>query len=290
MKNDVYQYVNQYIEKRLGKLKSGECKYLINHQDYFPNNPISKNVYRGINSLILSWVQEELMFNSSCWATFKQIAAAKGEVKKGSKATKILFFKFSYYSKSERISEAAYLKKFENNEKNLSKRPIYKLYSVFNLDQTIGLEHLNQTRETIDFVELEKPEMIISKTGATIEYTSGTRAFYTPSFDIISSPKKEFYISENRFYSVLFHELIHWTGNESRLSRDLSRTKEAYAFEELVAEIGAAYLLVNCEINDQLETNTAYIDGWLIALKSDKKFFFKATALATKASQFIQSF
>ena len=103
-------------------------------------------------------------------------------------------------------------------------------------------------------------------------------------------PKPKYFKNTDLFYTALFHELIHWTGHPSRLNRFVvsqPSSREEYAFEELIAQLGATYLCFSCDIKKTISHSVHYIDSWLAALKNDKKYFFKAISYATKASEFI---
>ena len=140
MNDSIYTYVNDYIANRLGQIKNGDCQVLIN-TNYLPYNPISKTVYRGINTLLLFLIKEKKEYTSPAWATFKQIINNGGKIKKGSKGSQILFFSFKYYHKNRQISMAEFeqLNKKLKDTKSLKKVPFYKYYTVFNYDQIEGL-------------------------------------------------------------------------------------------------------------------------------------------------------
>ena len=138
MSSKIFDFVNSYIESRLGKLLKGDIKYLINGTS-FPTNPITKNEYKGINLLLLLLECSLQNFTSNKWATFKQISKHGGQIKKGSKSTKIVFYSKLYFFKGKKIAEETYknLLKSLGNKKNdlLSESAVLKFYSVFNFNQ-----------------------------------------------------------------------------------------------------------------------------------------------------------
>src|SRR5690606_18646464 len=119
----------------------------------------------------------------------------------------------------------------------------------------------------------------------------GDQAFYSPVRDLIQLPNKAQFASEAGYYATALHELTHWTGHPSRLQRDAVTTpttfgSESYAFEELIAEMGAAFLCAHAGIEGELR-HEGYIDAWLAALKADKKAIFRASGKAREASEYL---
>ena len=130
-------------------------------------------------------------------------------------------------------------------------------------------------------------EALLARSGAVIQH-GGNRAFYSPSLDLIQMPPVEFFVNFERYYSTALHELTHWTGHPGRCSRTLANRQhiEAYAFEELVAEMGSAFLSSHCGLQGQLH-HASYIASWLQALRNDKRLVFGAASLAQKAVDFL---
>jgi antirestriction protein ArdC len=236
-------------------------------------NIVSKKEYSGVNRLILGMSG----YSSPIWGSFKQWQELGGNVKKGEKGTQVVFY--SQVTKSE-------IKPTDPNPEN-STYALLKSYYVFNMDQVEG----------IDF---EKPEPVIStfnpvpalddrilKTGAQISHGGG-RAFYRPSSDSITIPDRSTFLSESHYYATVLHELTHWSGAPHRLDRTKGKrfADTAYAFEELVAEMGAAFLCADYGIQGELQ-HADYIGNWLTCLKNDNKAIFNASALAQKAADYI---
>jgi antirestriction protein ArdC len=240
--------------------------------------------YQGINILML-WATAHLRgYNSARWMTFKQARELGGCVKKGEKAAKSVF-----YGSIERETE-------DVAQGEDAKRRIHfaKTNNVFNADQIDGLPEDYYIRPepprdlgTEADAELEA---FFARTGAQITTTEEPRAYYNPAKDHIHMPPIATFYNAAGYYGTLAHELIHWTGHDRRLERIKTfADRKAYAFEELVAEIGACFIGVQLGVEPQFDQSAAYVEGWLEALKSDTNMIFKAAAEAQKAVDFIKA-
>jgi len=236
-------------------------------------NAISKKEYQGVNRLILGMSG----YSSPVWASFKQWQDLGATVKKGERGTQIVFY--SQVAKKE-------IKENDPNPEN-STYAMLKAYYVFNIDQVEGIEYEKPAPQLPDFNPIPALEDRIAKTGAQISHGGG-RAFYRPSTDSITLPEKNTFISENHYYATALHELTHWSGAPHRLDRTKGKrfADTAYAFEELVAEMGAAFLCADYGIQGELQ-HADYIGNWLTCLKNDNKAIFNAAALAQKAADYI---
>lgn len=240
-------------------------------------NFVSQKPYQGINRLLLGMSSMANNYSNPAWATYKQWQDAGAQVKAGEKATHIVFFKpVSGKTNAETgETESGYC--------------VIKGYSVFNAEQT-DLEIIQNEKPEGSFNPIPACEDRIIKTGAAISH-GGDAAFYMPSQDRIQLPNKTAFNSEQNYYATAFHELAHWTGAKHRLDRNLEKGRfgnPAYAFEELVAEMGAAFLCADYRIQGELR-HAGYIDHWLKACRDDSKAIFRAAALAQKAVDYIQS-
>ena len=171
--------------------------------------------------------------------------------------------------------------------------PLLRVYPVFNLSQCEGLNHLVKTPDKKEqtFKDETEAEELVKSSKAQITIANFNKAFYTPSEDKISMPKKSQFKTKEGFYSTLFHELSHWTGHHSRLDRKIDGEfgSKDYAFEELVAEISASFLC--CHFGFRYSTqHSTYVKSWIEILKEDKTAIFKASAKAQKATEFILNF
>lgn len=243
-----------------------------------PHNATNQNPYQGINTIILWCEARARGFVHDGWATYKQWAEQGCQVRKGEKASPIIFYK-------ELIKE--------NEDGEDEKRRIIRSYSVFNAAQVDGYEAPNLTdREPVE--RLADVEAAIQKTGITVN-EEGDRAFYRPSTDSVTMPdsrlfKGEGFERQEAWYSVLWHELGHATGHPSRLDRHMGKRfgDDAYAAEELVAELTAAYCMARLGLSAQpRDDHAAYIENWLKALRNDKKLIFVAAAKAQAATDFL---
>jgi len=228
-----------------------------------PFNPVAKRYYNGINFIQLSMMPG----STHNWVTYKQAQSVGAQVRKGSKGVQVIYF-----------SPLEVTDKVTGDSKKI---PMLKTYTVFNADQVDGLElpapaerNMNET--------IQSCEAFIKAQRALIKF-GGNRAFYVPSADYIQLPGLDQFKSSADYYATTLHELSHWTGHESRLNRDFSGRfgNEAYAFEELVAELGSAMLCAHLKLDGQLQ-HSSYIASWLKVLKDDPKNILKASALAQK--------
>jgi len=237
-------------------------------------NVISQKPYQGINRLILGMSSMARGYSVPVWASYKQWESLGANVRKGEKGTRIVFF--SPVTKEDK----------KTGEKE--SYAVLKAYWVFNASQVDGIEIQPVSPVAGDFNAIERAEDRIVKTGAVISH-GGDAAFYAPSQDRIQLPNKTAFDAESSYYATAFHELGHWTGAKSRLDRQLDKGRfgnPAYAFEELVAEMTAAFLCQDYGIQGELR-HAGYIQSWLKACRDDSKAIFKAAALAQKAADYI---
>ena len=232
-----------------------------------PYNPIAKRYYNGINFIQLSMMPG----STHNWVTYKQAQSVGAQVRKGSKGVPVIYF--SPLEVKDRVTD------------EVKKIPMLKTYTVFNADQVDGLELPAPAERTMN-ESIASCEAFIKTQRAIIKH-GGDRAFYVPSADYIQLPELDQFKSSADYYATSLHELAHWTGHESRLNRDFSGRfgNEAYAFEELVAELGSAMLCAHLKIDGQLQ-HASYIASWLKVLKDDPKNILKASALAQKILTF----
>ncbi len=241
--------------------------------------------YRGINVLMLWSVASERGYVSERWMTFNQAQQLGGTVKKGEKCARSVFYG-TFEKKDDGQSDGG------TEGESKARIGFAKANNVFNADQIEGLpaEYYIHPNPARDLGTETDPalEAFFGSTGADIVSTTDPRAYYRPATDQVHMPPVATFTSAARFYGVLCHEICHWTGAEKRLDRIKKfGNKAAYAFEELVAEIGACLLAVRLGVEPEFDQSAAYIEGWLEALKSDKGLIFKAAAEAQKAVDFV---
>lgn len=240
-------------------------------------NVVSKKAYRGINRLLLGMSSMAQGYDSPEWATFQQWKEKGGSVRKGEKATHIVFFKPMKGTKEN-----------EEGELEESSYCVIRGYCVFNACQVDGVEIARPVVTASEFERHERAENTLVNSGAVIRH-GGDAAFYAPGRDMIQLPHKATFHGPENYYATALHELTHWTGAKHRLDRDLDKGRfgnPAYAFEELVAEMGAAFLCADHGIAGELR-HAGYIGHWLKACRENDRAIFKAAALAQKAADYI---
>ena len=284
MKNaDLYQDIT---DKIIGQLEKGTAPW---QQPWaslgggMPLNVISRKPYRGVNTLLLWDSAGEHGYQSNLWATYRQWDALGGHVTRGERATKIIFWN---------VTSTATIDKATGEEKN-EKRFFCKEYSVFNIDQCGGdaLNRFRVTRPIGGFVDFGPAEEAIAATGADFRH-GGNRAFFDVLGDFIQLPIKDSFNSPAAYYSTALHETTHWSGHASRLNRITKLARfgdENYAVEELIAELGAAFLTAALGIPNErtLENATAYLANWLAVLRSDNRAIFTAATSASAATDYV---
>lgn len=245
-----------------------------------PRNLVSQKPYRGINVLLTLMSPHASPF----WLTYKQAASIGGHVNAGEKSTPIVFWKFG-------ITEV----QTPDGETTEKEWAMCRLYSVFNLEQcTIpGLDLGTPEIADKPFNSIPICEQVVSGfTGVEIRHV-GDRAFYSPSQDRITVPAKETFDGAEEYYNTLFHEMTHSTGHKSRLDREGINVMHffgdpVYSKEELIAEMGAAFISGHCGIeNKTLNNSAAYLQSWIRVLRSDSKLVLVAAGQAQKAADLI---
>lgn len=241
--------------------------------------------YSGVNVLMLWSVALERGYGSPTWMTFKQAVELNANVRKGEKGSLVVY--------ANRLTRMEQTDAGEEFEREIS---FLKGYTVFNTEQIDGLPPAYYSdplpRYTNPVHRIEHAEKFFASTGADIRERGG-RAFYTQDSDYIQIPPIEAFPEWEEFYSTLAHEATHWTKHPRRLDRDFGRKNwgdEGYAVEELVAELGAAFLCADLEITaDVREDHAAYIDSWLKVLNNDKRAIFSAASHAQRAADYLHN-
>jgi len=250
-----------------------------------PVNPTTGKRYRGINSLNLM----SLAYTDPRWLTYKQAINIGAQVRKGEKSTLVQYWKFT----EEHIKKDDIGNPILNNEGQPIKeqvrleRPRVFYAAVFNAQQMDNLPELSI--KAPDWDPLERAEHILQASHAVIRHGEADRAFYRPSTDSIHLPHKHQFPTPDRYYPTALHELGHWTGHESRLSRDLSHPfgSEGYAKEELRAEIASMLLSGELGIGHDPGQHVAYVSSWIKALQEDPTEIFRAAADAEKIQDYV---
>lgn len=273
---DIYQAVTDRI---IAELETGTAPWVkpwSGEADPFPRNASSQRYYKGINVLTLGIESAVRGYASNQWLTFRQALQHGGHVRKGETSTPVVYFE-------PRVIEAD-----DGDPVNTKVVPMLKVFAVFNLDQTEGLAALKQPAVVhAGFDPVVEADSLIERSGADVRH-QGFRAFYSPASDLVYLPQKHNFADAGGYYATALHELTHWTGHGTRLDRQFGKRfgDSQYAMEELVAEIGAAFLSSHCRIDGQLQ-HANYINSWLSVLHRDKKAIFTAAAKAQQAADFL---
>ena len=277
MQNTIYQEVTDQI---IQELEKGAAPWIKpwKSDNSVEKNIVSKQEYNGINRLILGMMTHFKGYQSPFYGSFKQWQDLGGTVKKGEKGTKIVFYK---PVSQEKINS--------NGDVEKSAYACLKTYYVFNADQVEGIEITKPVVEPRVYNPAPALDDRILKTGANIKHGGGA-AFFSPMGDFIGMPNRDTFQDDSSYYATILHELTHWSGAKSRLDRDMGGKfgSSKYAFEELVAELGAAFLCQDYQIQGELR-HAGYIKNWLTCLKENNQAIFKAAALAQKAADYINS-
>ena len=244
---------------------------------------VTGQAYTGANVLNLWAAASVRGFASRHWMTFKAAKEIGAHVRKGARS-ELAFYVGKHTVRNEGAAEG------EESERVIS---FMRAYCVFNADEIEGLPTRYLATAPVAPVptvaRMPQVDSFITRTGASISH-GGDRAYYMPSMDIVRMPHFEQFRRPEGYYSVLLHELTHWTGHADRCARDLSGRfgNEAYAAEELVAELGAAFLCADLAISaEPREDHASYIASWTKVLRNDNRAIFRAAALAEKASGFL---
>lgn len=240
----------------------------------------NKKTYRGVNQILLTLTSLSEGYKSPWWVTYKQAEKLGGQVRKGEKSTMVVFFKMIPYEEEDK-----------NGEKQKRAFPFLKYFRVFNIEQCDGIEA--PVIPASEFTTLEQAEALVDQMPDRPEINFGfSQAAYSAAEDEVRMPTEDQFDSLEEYYATLYPELVHSTGHESRLNRCPEYTPdgvEAYAKEELIAEIGGSMLCSLVGINhEKTITNTqAYIDNWIRELNENPRLIVQAASKAQGAADFI---
>ena len=239
-----------------------------------PRNLVTQKPYRGINPFLLL----SMGFESPNWLTFRQAIQLGGTVKKGEKACPVMFWKPMELTDTE--------------SGEVEKIPLLRLYHVFNVCQCEGLKNVPDPDE-VNFVATEAAEIVAKMPEPPNIKHGKSHAYYSPIHDLVGMPEPKRFDSEDAYHATLFHELVHATGHEKRLKRQSITERngfgsDPYCKEELIAELGSAFLCGQAGIVERsIDNSAAYLEGWLKQLKQDRTLIVYAAAQAQKAADFI---
>lgn len=240
--------------------------------------------YSGVN-VILLWTEAAARgFTAPIWITFRQALALGGHVRKGEHGATVVY--------ANRITRTEAGDNGQDIERSI---PFLKAYTVFNVDQVEGLpaHYYGRPEPRLDPAQrIAQADPFFAATKADIRH-GGNQAYYAIQPDYVQVPPFECFEDPEGYYATLAHECTHWTRHPTRLDRDFGRKRwgdEGYAREELVAELGAAFLCADLGLElTPRPDHASYIDSWLQVLKDDKRFIFTAAAHAQRAADFLHA-
>lgn len=275
MSIDLYQTVT---DKIIAQLENGVAPWVKPWTDSgfggLPYNAITGKAYRGINVMMLYAPAP-----GEGWMTYKQAQEVGAQVRKGEKGQMVVFFKpLKIEDKNAPVTA-------EDRSKTI---PMLKYYTVFHTSQIDNLPEKYQPKAVERPTEKQRIEAAEKYLAQAIIKHGGDRAYYHTGTDSITLPFQDQFKSVDDYYATALHELTHWTGHSSRTAREYGKRfgDQAYAREELVAEMGAAFLCAKTGIAVQLQ-HASYISSWLKVLKNDKRAVLVAAGAAQRAVDFI---
>jgi antirestriction protein ArdC len=293
-RKDVYTRVTDHIIADLEKgIRTWMKPWNVAHTAGRITRPLRHNgtPYRGMNILLLWGEAMDKGYAAPIWMTFKQALELDAHVRKGEHGSLVVYAnsitKTETNDKGEEDGESRRLSTCEHEI------PFMKGYTVFNVEQVDGLPapYYAQAVDPLPLSErIDYADRFITNTAAIIHH-GGNWAFYTPARDAIQMPPFEAFKDKESYYATALHELTHWTKHERRLERDFSAKRfgdHGYAREELVAELGAAFLCADLGITPEIrDDHAAYLGHWLAVLKEDKRAIFSAAAHAQRAADYL---
>ena len=281
-KRDVYARVTDQIINAIEQgVKTWRMPWHTSGRFAFsPINVTSKKPYRGINTVCLWAAAQSKGYDSGEWGTYNQWQERGAQVRKGEKATLVVFWKFANES-SESQADG-------DTPAHGSRLLFTKGYSVFNASQVDGYTPKADVERPM-LERIERADAFFKAIGADLRH-GGNRAYYSPSGDYVQMPPFDAFRENVSYYSTLAHEHTHWTSHGARCNRELGKRfgDNAYAAEELIAELGAAFTCAHLGLSTEpREDHAQYIQSWLRVLKGDKRGIFTASSKAQQATDWM---
>ena len=252
-----------------------------------PANLLTRRAYRGINVFLLGLRAA----STPWWVTFRQAKQLGGHVRAGAKSAAVIFWRWA-----ERVAEDS-PESTDGESISLRRVPVLRYYSVFNLDQVEGVDPArlpDSGKGALPSVPTADEIVACFPRPPAIEHLAQPRAFYRPATDTVTMPLRTAFTTPAGYYTTLFHELAHSTGHSTRLARPgfeknhaAAFGSDAYAKEELVAELGAAFLCGEAGIDPDIPNSAAYIDHWRQKLSGDPRLVVTAAQQAQRAADHI---
>ena len=282
---DVYSSVTSRIVADLEKgVRPWQKPWDAEHSAGSITRPLRHNgvPYRGMNVLLLWGEALAQGYNAPLWMTFKQAAELGAHVRKGEHGSLVVFADRFTKTETDDAGQAI--------ERQI---PFMKSYTVFNVEQIDGLppNYYAKAEPPEPIARIEQAEAFFAATGAVITH-GGNRACYSPGRDQVRMPPRDSFRDAESYCATLAHELTHWTSHPSRCARELGNRfgDSAYAAEELIAEMGSAFLCADLGITPEVRPDHAqYLRQWLGILQDDKRAIFTAAAQAQRAADYLHS-
>jgi len=286
MKSEIYQKITDDIVASLvAGVRPWSKPWSDEHAAGRITRPLRANgiPYSGINVLILWSAAVEKGYSAPIWMTFKQASALKASVRKGEYGSPVVYADKMIRKEIDETS----------GEEQEYAIPFLKAYTVFNVEQIEGLppHFCAPAAPRLDPVQrIARADAFFAATKAIIRH-GGSNACYNLGRDLIQMPPFECFHDAESYYATLAHEGTHWTRHPSRLDRDLGRKRfgdAGYAAEELVAELGAAFLCADLDLTPATrDDHASYIASWIKVLENDNRAIFAAAAHAQRAVDFL---
>ncbi len=289
-KRDLYREVT---DKIIALLEKGVAPWRQTWSSYgLARNYATKHQYTGINKILMNNTEYPIPY----FMSFKQVKAQNGTIKKGAKAEQVYYFNAFFKDSDGKTIDEEKAKQLKAAGKKVKKISVLRYFSVFNVASIEGIEFDIPEVELKENERIEKCENILREmpNRPEIRLMNANEAYYNAIEDYINMPDIKQFNNPEEYYVTLFHEMVHSTGHKSRLSRKgiIEPNKFGsvpYSEEEIIAEMGAAFLSAEVGINYDavVENNAAYLQGWLNKLKEDKRFIFRTSAKAQQAARYI---
>lgn len=265
-KNEIFSKITNAITE---KLQTGILPWRKSWKSGIPTNYISKRPYNGMNFISLCLMD----YPSQFYLTFLQCREKQGYINKGAEGALVVFWKLLEAIKTDE----------GNDDVKRDRFPLLRYSYVFNLSQT---SLYNKEAESVKIILADN--IIANLKDRPVIKNNFRKCFYDPLNDYISLPVITDFNCKEEYYSSLFHELIHWTGNPKRLNRFTAARDKNYKVEELIAELGSSYLCGLAGIEPAvLDNQAAYVSGWLSLLNGEQKYFIEAVNKAKQAVNYI---
>ena len=291
-------YYKQFADDIITQIERGTApwqKHWKPGENRMPENFTTGARYQGGNALQLIVKRTQRAYNDNRWGTYKQIKEAGGQVRKGERGTTVLVYKPPQHAdRKEAAPGEVAADKPKNPDAEKTTRPMWRRYTVFNVEQADGLALPERGAPAPEWEALKNVENVIEANGVAIREVNGDRAYYNMAGDEIVLPERSQFKNAEGYYQTVLHEVGHSTGHPDRMNRESLQQgikdgfgSEAYAREELRAEISAMMSSDRLGVAYEPQHATAYVKGWVEVLKDDPKEIYKAAAEASRISDYV---